>query len=176
MDSAEQHCMESLKQRIERTRTKFFGLSVFPERSGIMEPVDIIRGKLSVVVNEHQLSLETLHKVTGVSITWLSDYLNEKNPLNTLPNDKFGRFFDVVAILSDGMKLIDDDDRIKGVIDVLVESFGVTYDTLSILTGLEQEEIDQFMQNPSTLDYNKKYRLATKSLFLHYVFKDPVGI
>lgn len=136
---------------------------------------DMIRERLSVVVNKYRISLDTVHKVTGVSAEWLSDYISEKTTLDTLPMDKYGRFFDVVAVLSDGMKLVDDDERIKGVIDVLVQLFGVTYDTLSTITGLEQQEIEQFIQNPSTVDYEKKYRLATRILFLHYVFKDPIS-
>lgn len=145
------------------------------ELGGNSKGNDMIRERLSVVVNEYKISLDTVHKATGVDLEWLSNYISEKTTLDTLPMDKYGRLFDVIAVLSDGVKLVDDDERIKGIIDVLVQLFGVTFAALSAITGLEQQEIEQFTQNPSTLDYEKKYNLATKSLFLHYVFKDPAS-
>ena len=77
--------------------------------------------------------------------------------------------------MTDGIKLINDDQRIKAVIDVLVESFGVTFSALSVITGLEVPEIEKFMENSTTIGCEKKYRLATRVLFLHYVFKDSTS-
>ncbi|MHB1629548.1 MAG: HTH domain-containing protein [Bacilli bacterium] len=133
---------------------------------------DIIRDKLLVVVNEYNITLDTLHKVTGIDVGWLSEYISKKRPLSDLPMEQYGLFFETVVILSDGMKLVSDDERIKGVIDVLVQVFGLKYDTLSLYTGLDEQDIELFMRDPAMIDFEKKYKLATKSLILHYIFKN----
>lgn len=132
---------------------------------------DMIRDKVSVIVNEYNVTLDTLHKVTGVDVDWLSDYIEKRRALSDLPMEQYGLFFETVIALSEGIRLVSDDERIKGVIDVLVQVFGLTHDTISRYTGLAEQDIELFMRDPALVDCEKKYRLATKSMFLHYMFK-----
>lgn len=82
---------------------------------------------------------------------------------------------ETVMMLSYGLPMISDDDRIKGVVDVLEQIFKVSYDTIALYTGLTIEDIENFMENNLT-SYEKKYKLATTTMMLHYLFKQPKKI
>lgn len=136
-------------------------------------PKDIIRNDLATAIKEYGITLNTLNKVTGIEIDWLSDYINAKAEIYDLPIEKYGYLYEIVTFLSVGIKMISEDERIKGVIDVLVQIFGLNHKTISLYAGLEEQDIDNFMRDTSLLDFEKKYKLATASMILHYLFKNP---
>lgn len=141
--------------------------------SGTEMPKDIIREKLLIAINEYKITLNTLNKVTGIDINWLSDYINSKNEIHDLPMEKNATLFEVTILLTEGIKMVSEDERIKGVIDVLVEIFGLNYETISLYAGLEKQDIENFMKDTTLIGYEKKYKLATASMILHYIFKNP---
>lgn len=134
---------------------------------------DVIRKKLLMAINEYKITVETLNKVMQIDIDWLSAYINEKKELSDLPAEELGLLFHIIPMLSDGMTMVSEDERIKGVIDVLVETFGLKYETISLYARLEKHDIENFMQDTTSLDFEKKYKLATTSMMLHYLFKNP---
>lgn len=136
---------------------------------------DIIREKLLVVINDYQIKLETLNKITQIDVGWFSDYINKKNRIFDLPIEKQGLLVHLLNMLSAGMTLISEDERVKGVIDVLIEQFGLECETISLYAGLKRHDIEGFMQDTATLDYEKKYKLAVTCLMLHYLFKEGNG-
>ena len=69
--------------------------------------------------------------------------------------------------------MIREDERIKGVIEVLVQIFGLEYETISLYAGLEKQDVENFMKDANLIDYEKRYKLATTSMMLHYLFKNP---
>lgn len=68
--------------------------------------------------------------------------------------------------------MVNEDDRVKGVIDVLISKFEISYETLSIYSGLELGDLQSFMNNTNFISCEKKYKLAVASIFLHYLFKE----
>ncbi|HVJ50673.1 HTH domain-containing protein [Desulfitobacterium sp.] len=136
-------------------------------------PRDIIREKLLIAIKEYKITLNTLNKVTGIDINWLSDYINGKKKRDDLPIEKSGFLWELTVFLSEGIKMISEDERIKGVIDILVQIFGLEYETISLYSGLEKQDIENFMKDTNSIDYEKKYKLATASMMLHYLFKNP---
>lgn len=76
-------------------------------------------------------------------------------------------------MLSEGIIMINENDRVKGVIDVLIEEFEIKYETLAIYAGIQLEDVISFMNDSNSINYEKKYKLAVASLFLHYLFKKP---
>lgn len=140
--------------------------------TGAKIPKDMIREQLLVTIKEYKITLDTLNKVTGIDINWLSDYANEKKELYDLPIEKYGVLFEITAFLSEGIKMITEDERIRGVIDVLVQIFGLKHETISLYAGLEKQDIENFMKDTTLIDYEKKYKLATASMMLHYLFKN----
>lgn len=143
------------------------------EFTGTEMPQDIIREKLLTAIKEYGITLNTLNKVTGVEIDWLSDYISEKKQLHDLPIEKYGSLYEIIIFLSDGIKMVSEDERIKSVIDVLIQIFGLNQKTISLYAGLEEQDIDNFMRDTSLIDFEKKYKLATASMILHYLFKNP---
>lgn len=143
------------------------------EFTGTEMPKDIIREKLLIAIKEYKITLDTLNRVTGIDINWLSDYINRKKEIYDLPIEKYGDLFEVTIFLSEGIKMVSEDERIKGVIDVLVQIFGLKYETISLYAGLEKQDIENFMRDTTLINHEKKYKLATASMILHYLFKNP---
>lgn len=133
---------------------------------------DPIRERLLTAVREYEITYDTLHKVTGIDADWLKEYIEQNNRLwYSLSNEAQVRLAETAGLLVDGMQVVSADDRIKGIIDVLVKTFGITYETLSLYAGIKEQDIGAFMQDSTVLDYERKYKLATVSMFLHYIFK-----
>ncbi|HEY8910529.1 MAG TPA: HTH domain-containing protein, partial [Desulfosporosinus sp.] len=131
-----------------------------------LEPIDI-RVKLLIAIKEYKITLNTLNKVTDIEINWLSDYINGKKELFGLPHEKIALLWKLTIFLSEGIKTINEDERIKGVIDLLTKIFGLELETLSLYAGLEKQDIEKFMKDTTSIDYEKKYKLATASMMLH---------
>lgn len=67
--------------------------------------------------------------------------------------------------------MIKENDRVKGVIDVLIDEFEIKYETLAIYSGIGLEDVKSFINESNSISYKKKYKLAVVSLFLHYLLK-----
>ncbi len=138
---------------------------------GDSQPQNPIRERLMTVVQKYKITYDTLQKVTGIDTDWLMEYTENNRELYFLSHETMGRLTEIMGLLVDGMQLVNEDERIKGVIDVLMQIFGLTHETLSLYTGIEEQEIRIFLENPNSLEYEQKYKLATVSMFLHYIFK-----
>ncbi|WP_253199000.1 HTH domain-containing protein [Clostridium estertheticum] len=77
----------------------------------------------------------------------------------------------MIYMLSDGILIINEADRIKGVIDILISEFEIKYETLAIYAKLELEDVQNFMDDTNSISIEKKYKLAVAVLFFHYLFE-----
>ena len=136
---------------------------------------DKLKEKFLTIVNEYKISLKTLNIVTQVSIDSLSDFVNGKREITDLFLIENRGLFNLITFLSDGMpaSVISEDERVKGVIEFLVLLFGLEYETIALYAGLNKQDIENFMQDTTSIDYEKRYKLAAASLMLHYLFKNP---
>ena len=66
---------------------------------------------------------------------------------------------------------INEDERVKGIIDVLINEFEINNETIAIYSGLELGDLQSFMNDTNSVSCEKKYKLAVASLFLHYLLK-----
>lgn len=132
---------------------------------------DIFREKLLIAIKEYKITLNTLNKVTEIEINWLSDYINGNKELLDLPSEKQFLLLNLITFLSEGIQTISEDERIKSVIDLLIQIFGLELETISHYAGLEKQDIENFMKDTTSIDFEKKYKLATASMMLHYLFK-----
>ena len=137
---------------------------------------DLFRKKLQTIVGKYKITLKTLSKVTGIDYVWLTDYVNDKNNYNDLSVIDRSSLWDMLMMLSDGVPAVKEDNRIKAVIRVLAFQLEISYDTLAIYAGIATEDVQSFMNDPSSISYEKKYKLATITLFLHYLFKKPKNV
>ncbi len=137
---------------------------------------DLFREKVQTVLKEYKLTLKTLSKVTGIDYVWLTNYVNSKSSYGELSLIDMSTLSTVLILLTDGMKMINDDERVKSVIDILVNEFEIKLETLAIYAGLKIDDVDNFMKDTNSISYEKKYKLATKTLSLNYIFKQPSKI
>lgn len=151
---------------------------------------DGIRENIQNLIKNYKIELKPLSKMIGVDHVWLKDYVDGKNNLNdfytnmnfnednkeminnsNIPNPSW--LSNIIFMLSEGIKMINENDRVKGVIDGLIDDFEIKYETLSIYAGIQLEDVISFMSDSNSITYEKKYKLAVASLFLHYLFKKP---
>jgi len=135
---------------------------------------DKLREKFLIIINEYKISLETLNKVTQINIGMLSDYMNEKKEITDLLIEN-RELLNLIGMLTDGMpaSAVSEDERVKSVIEFLVILFGLEYETIALYAGLNKHDVENFMQDTTSIDYEKRYKLAVTSLMLHYLFKNP---
>lgn len=153
------------------------------------KPEEIIRKNIVDLLEKYRIELKSLSKMIGVDYVWLKDYMDGKNKLydyftnrinshgssemninnSNIPNPS--HLSNMIFMLSEGVALIKEDDRVKGVIDVLVDEFEISYETLALYSGLELEDLQKFISDTNSISCEKKYKLAVASLFLHYLFK-----
>ena len=125
----------------------------------------------------------------GVDYVWLKDYMDGKNKVydffsnsvnigqnneeslknSNIPNPS--HLCNMIFMLSEGIMMVNEDDRVKGVIDVLISEFEISYETLAIYSELELGDLQSFMNDSNSVSCEKKYKLAVASIFLHYLFK-----
>ena len=57
---------------------------------------------------------------------------------------------------------VSEDDRVIGIIDVLIQIYGMTYEMIAGYTGIDANEIIDFVNKEQPLSVEKKYKLAVK--------------
>jgi hypothetical protein len=149
----------------------------------------ILREDIQNLIKNYKIELKSLSKITGIDYAWLKDFMDGKNiffdffanlknfPENNSENVNNSNspnpiaLSNIVSVLSYGR--INEDERVKAVIDVLIAEFEINYETLAIYAGLVVEDVQSFMNDTNSISIEKKYKLAVSSLFLHYLFKQP---
>ena len=150
---------------------------------------DVIRKDIENLLKNYKIELKSLSKMIGVDYVWLKDYMDGKNKLydffsnsvnigenneeslknSNIPNPS--HLCNMIFMLSEGIMMVNEDDRVKGVIDVLIVEYEISYETLDIYSGLELGDLQSFMNDSNSVSCEKKYKLAVASIFLHYLFK-----
>lgn len=150
---------------------------------------DVIRKDIENLLKNYKIELKSLSKMIGVDYVWLKDYMDGKNNLydffsnsvnigenneeslknSNIPNPS--HLCNMIFMLSEGIMMVNEDDRVKGVIDVLISEYEISHETLAIYSGLELGDLQSFMNDSNSVSCEKKYKLAVASIFLHYLFK-----
>jgi len=144
---------------------------------------DVIRKDIENLLENYKIELKSLSKMIGVDYVWLKDYMDGKNKLydffcennekslknSNIPNPS--HLCNMIFMLSEGIVMVNGDDRVKGVIDGLICEFEISYETLAIYSGLELRDLQNFMDDTNSIPCEKKYKLAVANLFLHYLLK-----
>ena len=75
-------------------------------------------------------------------------------------------------MLNDGILSIDNDTRVKVIIEHLLYDLKIDLETLAIYSEVTIDDLKSFINDTNSISYEKKYKLATKSLFMHFLFKE----
>ncbi|NOW05115.1 HTH domain-containing protein [Clostridium beijerinckii] len=155
--------------------------------NGNSNQIDKTRESIKKLIEDYKIELETLSRMINIDYNWLKDYMDGKRNLNefysnaidSIKNNKElvgnpkcpepSSLSNKIYILSEGISSINEDERVKGIIDGLIIDFGIRYDTLAMYSGIVLEDVQNFMKDTNSITYENKYKLAVASLFLHFL-------
>lgn len=140
-----------------------------------MDKEDILIERINYLIENELLSVNVLQEATGIEKDRLESFLTKKNSKlsdNSMEHSQRKlRLFRISDCLIDGMK-VSEDERVKGVIDVLMQVYGMDIKMISCYTHIKEQEILDFMNDLNQMTYEEKYRLAVKIFSLLQVMKD----
>lgn len=122
-----------------------------------------------VILNDYKISTRALSKITGLNEEIFLNF--ENSNLDDLPDENIHTLSHIAGFLSFGISEISENDRVKGIIEVLIGIFELTFENIALYAKLEAEDIVQFMNDCDSLSFDKRYKLAVTSLFLLNIFK-----
>lgn len=138
-----------------------------------MDGMQPLRDILNNLIQKDKLSIETFSIATGIEEKSLSNFLNG-NPLK-FPIGKRIQIMErinlVVGMLSEGMELVQDDDRIKAIIEELNNTYKMNNKAISQYVGISEEQLQNFINEPKNTSYETRYHIAAKAYALLCTFK-----
>lgn len=123
---------------------------------------DIVKKNISIVLNKHNIIIESLSKMSRVDLDWIKDYLDWKKEIfeEEQLNENYLKLEYISTFLSGAISLISPDDRIKGIIEYLIEEYNINYTTFSLYSNLKKEDIKNFIiKDTNSLSYEKNINL-----------------
>ena len=134
-----------------------------------MDKEDVLRERINSLIDNELLSVEMLQEATGIEKDSLEKFLFENGVKLSSDDMKDSqrrlRLFGISDCLIEGMK-VPEDERVKGIIDVLVQVCGMSLKMISSYADIEEQEISDFLSGSNQMSYEKKYRLAVKTFSL----------
>ncbi|AGX41571.1 hypothetical protein FHU23_000759 [Clostridium saccharobutylicum] len=129
------------------------------------------RNNLLKAVTNFKLSTKALQKITGLDPEWLNSYLNKRASVHDLSYQSMAELSNLSFMLSDAITFVDNDDRIKGIIDILKEEFYISYETIALYAKIDVIDVEKFIEDTKSIGFEKKYKIATISSLLLYLSK-----
>lgn len=134
-----------------------------------MDKEDVLRERINSLIDNGLLSVEMLQEATGIEKDSLEKFLFENGVKLSSDDMKDSqrrlRLFGIADCLIEGMK-VPEDERVEGIIDVLVQVYGMNLKMISSYADIEEQEISDFLNGSNQMSYEKKYRLAVKTFSL----------
>lgn len=136
------------------------------------EPFDV-RAELRTLVERGSLALDVIARVTGISETTLSAYLDGRGTEDQgltatgtgLTPDESMRL-SVCAALLGSARGVPDDERVRGIIESLTQVSGLTVANIALLTGIPEADLEAFSTDPAGVSDAVKYAIATRTSYL----------
>lgn len=144
---------------------------IYMEKQGGLETHSAVRDNLLNAITNFKITTDSLSKITEINSEWFKSFLNKKVSTESLSLETRLSLSNLSFMLDQGITMIDNDDRIRSVIDVLNGDFSISYETLALYSGITVEDINKFKDESTSIPLEKKYKLAVKCLFIHYILK-----
>lgn len=122
---------------------------------------------LKYLINEYKMNTKTLSKFLEVEPLVLENFNKIENSIPVIRRGDISNTLAVLYYISE----ITSDERNRAVIDVLVQEHNIEFDTIARMADIEEEELINFMERNEQISYEIKYKIATISMFLHFLFK-----
>lgn len=131
--------------------------------------MDISQSELNRLVEQGFMSIETLAQIGKVEENDIKKFLAGEE--NMLSFEERGRLAHISAMLHEGMELIEDDERVQGIIDVLKDIYKIDNRAIAHYIDVDEQTLSNFMVNPDSISYEIRYKIGVRVSMLHYVFK-----
>lgn len=122
---------------------------------------------LQYLISEYKMNTKTLSKLLEIEPSVLDDFNKNKNAIPMIRRGDISNKLAVLYYISE----ITADERNRAVIDVLVQEHNIEFVTIARMAGVEEEELIKFMGRNEGVSNEVKYKIATASMFLHFIFK-----
>lgn len=135
-----------------------------------MNPADELR----ILIGDGGITEDAVQSITGINPEKLRSFLDQTqsgmvvaDPEKTavLSTDEIMRLSILVAQLTAGFQ-IDDDERLTGILESLTLECGLTLPNIARLTGLQIEDLESCLRDPTSVPIEKRYALALRSSYL----------
>lgn len=125
------------------------------------------------LVEDDVISLHALSAITRLREDALSSLLETPNgaaasrssSARPLSADEVGRISLLTAQLTEGLR-VDDDDRLRAMLDVLTEQLGLSDANIAALTRTDVHDLEGFLAEPAAMPPQTKYELASRVSYL----------
>lgn len=136
---------------------------------------DPIRKNLLQAIEKFRLTTDSLHKITGIDSDWFVSYFKREVNLYDLPLEVMPKLSNLSYLLcGDHIISVSNEERNKAIINMLKDEFNMSYETISIYSGLNPNDVENFMANENSISFEEKYKLATMISFLYRLFKSTI--
>jgi hypothetical protein len=130
-------------------------------------------GELRLIIGDGRISDDALQSITGISGESLASLLRETPSIepglsaspSALSGEEIARLSGLTAQLTEGF-LIDDDIRLKGIIESLTAQCHLTHENIALLTRIGIDDLETFLSDPDAVSLEKKYELAVRASYL----------
>lgn len=123
---------------------------------------------LQDMISEGKISERTIMMAAKISHDELKQYLSGIN--KNIKSEDVAYLDELTMQLSFGLTFVNQDERIKGILDMLINYFGFQSAELSKLLDID-EEIIQRVYDGKEIDIHSKLHLAVSDAHLFYVLK-----
>lgn len=137
--------------------------------SEMHNPADELRR----IIAEGHISEDALQVITNMPPEKLRYFLNEAKSGMTalatesqaLSNDESARLSILVAHLTEGLR-VGDDDRLRAIFETLIIECRLTPRNIAQLTGLDVDDVESALRDPRIVPIERRYELAIKGSYL----------
>ncbi|GEM_PF-4458757 len=142
---------------------------VFEEEPPLHEAVNA-RQLLQNALDTYKLSLESLERLTGIDRAHLEMYASGDSDLEHVDAGQRSAALDLIAFLGMGINTpqIPPEDRLRAIMQGLIEQFGLTAETLALQSGVEPSDAQRFLSG-RRVAAEKRFKLAAGVLFLYFL-------
>lgn len=124
--------------------------------------------KLEVLIEKYKFNIDVLAKILGVK----KEAILSKDEKKLFDNFKdYTKKIDLIFML----EMIGSDDadfKIGAFLQVLLEYHGITSETIALMSGVNEKEVDNLVENPNLVPLESKYKISKTVMSLRFFLKE----
>lgn len=126
------------------------------------------RKELKDLFETYKFPVASFSKISGLEEQLLLDFAN--NNESSLSIEKEMDLIDLIGLLTIGIPYVDEDDRVRGIIQSLEHEFEIPLETIALFSKIELNDVQSFIVDPPSISIEKRYKLGITVMFMHFIF------